>query len=359
MRIRTPWSIVFFFVGKLHLTCAAHARKRPVQVVPRRSNSYDKQVTTFDPQGNLLQLEYAQRAASRGSFGLFFHLGDCIIAVLESSSEEEKNKSLSRIHDGMLVKMTGLQGDSRILAKYLLQNALQMEWMEGQIHEAFSCVRVKQIADICAEVQHSLTTRPGARPLAVDAVLFGIDGIVLDEQAHMHTCSHRSLEGQNEHGYYRNKLGLYKCNLSGVVDTCNFCMVGNIISDRVLYQDAIQQLDALWRKCCHDDATSSSRPNVSNEDNQKDTTILESSTDAVRTNVIQTMSNIAFKHLRQQQSRKEESSKFNNKSTVDLCILKSCPRSRGGVKIYCATCVKQEDLDYVCTTMVNSMNEEN
>jgi hypothetical protein len=351
LNMTTPmlWGIIFF-IGNLHWTCAAHARKRPVQVVPRRSNTYDKQVTTFDPQGNLLQLEYAQRAASRGSFGLFFHLGDCIIAVLESSSAEEKNKSLSRIHDGMLAKMTGLQGDSRILSKYLLQNALQMEWTEGRMHEPFSCIRVKQIADICAEVQHSLTTRPGARPLAVDAVLFGIDGIIQEQQ---HSSHHeRSLNGRDS--CYRNKLGLYRCHLSGVVDSCKFCIVGNIMSDRVLYQDAMEQLYGL----CLRDSCATSRSDIS-DDHDNDTAEdanLGSSTDVTRKVVMETLSNIAFKYLHQQTAKKEDLS--TSKSAVDIYILMSSPRSRGGVKIFCATCVKQEDLDYTCTAMVNNMNHE-
>mmetsp|Transcript_8449 Transcript_8449/g.15936 ORF Transcript_8449/g.15936 Transcript_8449/m.15936 type:complete len:357 (+) Transcript_8449:55-1125(+) len=349
MTTLTLWSILFF-IGSLSLTSAAHARKRPIQVVPRRSNSYDKQVTTFDPQGNLLQLEYAQRAASRGSFGLFFHLGDCIIAVLESSSVKERNRSLFRIHDGMLAKMTGLQGDSRVLAKYLLQNALQMEWMEGQIHEPLSCVRVKQIADICAEVQHSLTTRPGARPLAVDAVLFGIDGI------EEHSSSNSSISSSSGRGnVLRNKLGLYKCHLSGVVDACKFCIVGNIMSDRVLYQDAIQQLDGLYTDCTLSSGNSSPSSNNHMHDTAED--MSRPSTSTTQKNVIQTMSSIAFKYVNQQKGKKEDSSM--TKCAVDICILRSCPNSRGGVKILSATCVKEEDLDYACMALVKSINSDN
>jgi 20S proteasome alpha/beta subunit len=74
--------------------------------------------------------------------------------------------------------MTGLQGDSRLLAKYLMQRALELDWKEGLLLSQELPLRIQQIANACAEVQHSLTTKPGARPLAVEAVLLGIDGIM-------------------------------------------------------------------------------------------------------------------------------------------------------------------------------------
>lgn len=324
-------SVLSGFTG-IHFTSAAHARKRPVQAVPRRSTTYDKQITTFDPQGQLLQLEYAQRAASKGSTGLFFHLGDCIIAVLESASFEERNQSMYRIHDGMLVKMTGLQGDSRVLAKYLLQNSLQMEWMEGQIHENLSGVRVKQIADVCAEVQHSLTTRPGARPLAVNAVLFGIDGIQKDY----------------ENDYCKIQLGLYKCHLSGVVDACKFCMVGNIMLDRVMSRDALRQLDTLWREL------NEHQP----QDDFVEDNIGSSSTSKTRIHhVIHTMSSIVLKHLHQGKVQESESTPGKLAVAVDIYMITPSPKSRGGVKISCATCVQQDDIEDVCTALEKSMNE--
>jgi len=337
------WSIFSCFSStKFRFTDAAHARKRIVQgMMPRRSNSYDKQITTFDPKGNLLQLEYAQRAASKGSTGLFFCIGeDCIIAVLESTSSEEQNRSMYRIHDGILAKMTGLQGDSRVLAKYLLQKSLQLEWMEGHLQEHFSCLRVKQVADICAEVQHSLTTRPGARPLAVDVVLLGIDGTVQNYD----TTEKR---GTHDHCYHRMKLGLYKCHLSGVIDTCKFCIVGNIMSDRVMCNDAMKRMDLLWKQL-HFEANDHASASPVSADKKSVT----SNKSELRKNAIQTISSIVFKYL-DEQKKKDEAPL--TKSALDIYIITPNPHARGGINISCATCVTQEYIDQVYIALENSI----
>jgi 20S proteasome alpha/beta subunit len=106
------------------VTQAAHARKRPVLQV-RSSNPYDKQITTFDADGHIMQLQYAQKAVNKGSSALFLHHNNHIVAVLQSTTtssgtssvtsgtssnnvKHRENKSLFRINHGILAKMTGL-----------------------------------------------------------------------------------------------------------------------------------------------------------------------------------------------------------------------------------------------------------
>ena len=72
----------------ISLTClspveAAHARKRPT-VSTKKSNSnnkYDRQITTFDPNGRLLQVEYARECTLRGKTCAFVNYENDIIVA--------------------------------------------------------------------------------------------------------------------------------------------------------------------------------------------------------------------------------------------------------------------------------------
>lgn len=202
-------------------TSAAHARKRPSVSVPNRSNQYDKQITTFSENGELLQLHYAQEAVNRGSKAIYIRLNDMIIAVVEQKDAESlsspSNSGMYRIHDGIMVKMTGLNGDSRLLAKTLISSANQIAWRSGlscssvggggsSLKSTSAIVSTEEIAHYCAEIQHSLTLRPGARPLAVQATFFGIGEFSEEEM--------------------KQTLALYQCNLSGSFFECDFCVSG-------------------------------------------------------------------------------------------------------------------------------------
>ena len=264
-----------------------------------------------------MQLQYAQRAAEKGSTGLFLklqvahdtHGNELIIAIVASSKRSE---SVYRIHDGIMAKMSGLHGDARLLAHHLLATASRFNWNEG----ASSGVSVKQVANACAEVQHSLTMRPGARPLAVDAVLFGLDGLV---------------EG-------KGRLGLYKCHLTGVVDECHFCVVGDLCLDKMLYSDCVNELELLWNE-------SQMRQGDGDVDG-------EGMGNGSVSRAITRMATVLLKQRQTTQSTtssddKQHEQKEHESPAVDIYIMKPNPKCRGGVQISCATCVRKEDLDHV------------
>mmetsp|Transcript_2394 Transcript_2394/g.3687 ORF Transcript_2394/g.3687 Transcript_2394/m.3687 type:complete len:404 (+) Transcript_2394:75-1286(+) len=367
-------------VVSLPVTLAAHARKRPTvaSASQRRSasNPYDKQITTFDTDGHIMQLQYAQKAVSKGSSALFMHYKDQIIAVLQTNhgtspqnKSDYKNKSLHRIHHGMFAKMTGLQGDSRLLAKYLLQKSLEFDWKEGQLNSnqplsPLTSLRIQQIANACGEVQHSLTTKPGARPLAVDAVLFGIDGVVdmreTNESASA-TGSDNGIDIDSDSDSihqmtYRHKLGLYKCHLTGVVDQCQYCIVGNIASNRMLYDECKQQMEDLLHV-----------NTKGNEDEIASTT--DADADPQRLLIINSMAKLLLKHQLQRQELIDDISGTHGKGkggddnksnlsitddahskdspAVDIYILTPDPKCRGGIQITCATCVKEDNIEHV------------
>jgi 20S proteasome alpha/beta subunit len=392
-------TIIFFTALSLILqvdpTEAAHARKRPSEVRKSSSsttNTYDKQITTFDPQGHLLQVQYAQRAAERGSSGLFLKIDgggsgsgeeqDIIVAVVASDNASARttctgnsingnncseNKGMYRIHDGIMAKMTGLQGDARLLSRHLLANALRMNRYEGGgvdvdvdvdvdgskdtdgehiLQRLNNRITVKQIAHVSAEVQHSLTMRPGARPLAVDAVLFGLDG-----QKIRSSCTLNANGNVNQ----ILKLGLYRSRLTGLVEECDYCVVGNICADRLAHTDCLEELEMLWSDLhskqdarSDSDIVQSKMPIEDNDDPQKPKVGSHLSQTVVKMGEV--LLKCQQKQLQQQlsnSSQEEDSDPAALPVAVDIYIMRPNVRGRGGVQISCATCIKEQDLGYV------------
>lgn len=446
--ISSIFLLLFHFNSMIVSVSAAHARKRPVAIrSASNSPSYDKQITTFDPRGQLLQVQYSQRAAEKGSSGLFLKVDgaafgagaaheetqnvDIIVAVVASASTSETstvrnrledtntrntrtstnrhcaNKSMYRMHDGIMAKMTGLQGDSRLLSRHLLSNALRMNWYEGGgsysssmksipipkngdgsgdgsgnesvdiaidmnahlLRSMANRVTVKQVADVCAEVQHSLTMRPGARPLAVDAVLFGLDG-----RKNTNTNANMSQNGNDNISAFASadamlKLGLYRSQLTGLVEECKFCVVGNICVDRLAYKGCLEAMELLWSELHEQDED---KLEHEHEHEHGDMTGADTTTSCpiaptrpTISNLITTMGNLLISHEQKKLDKtefvtsdsKNLSSKEKDTTTISACapaaaavdiyIMRPNAKARGGVQITCATCVTEEDLQHV------------
>ena len=84
--------LVFVFIFAV---CEA-ARSRTVIVRRPASERYDREITTFDPSGRLLQVEYSMEAAGRGSPVIgFLHEESVIVLVGQSQDSESKPGLLS------------------------------------------------------------------------------------------------------------------------------------------------------------------------------------------------------------------------------------------------------------------------
>lgn len=380
---------------------AAHARKRPsASNLGSRANTYDRQITTFDPQGHLLQVQYAQRASERGSSGLFLKLTlessgeDVIVAVVASDNTNasananaggaassggrsnqdcKRNPSMYRLHDGIMAKMTGLQGDARLLSNHLLANALRMNRFEGGggaeanaildtkadneesaeqiLQKVNTRITVKQLAHVCANVQHSLTMRSGARPLAVDAVLFGLDG-----RKH-NGNGQSSASGTNANQFL--KLGLHRSRVTGSVEECHFCVLGNISKDRITNEACLHELEVLWSQGMATSKTKSkTMPTDVNEGKEEVDIEIPEDDDSYLTRSITKMGELLIHHGQKIiQSTQEEDSSAPLPVAVDIYVVRPDAKGRGGIQIECATCVKEKDLEHVAGLFVKDTRE--
>lgn len=190
-------------------TQAAHSRRRPTTARSSSRTNYDRSVTTFDPSGRLLQVEYAQAAAGRGE-SLIAAVHDDTVYVVTKSRSKKQQQQLHWIDEELWMVSCGLASDGMFLADILRDTAAEYRPSYGEP------IRTEEAAKAAGSFQHRLTLLPGYRPLGVVAVLIGMDD---------------------------SDPILYRCGPGGVVQNCRFCTAGQH-ADTLLHALSRREWDA-------------------------------------------------------------------------------------------------------------------
>lgn len=209
---------------------------RRVRGSPSRANNrYDRSITTFDPEGRLLQLEYALIAAEERGRGLTVCVewdgivifafpssdtsdSDASLASTESTSNNPAgeelifdtvtehnpthNSKIHRLSPTHLLLTSGLAGDSRTLASAFRR--VVASWTHQNYGEV---ITTRELAAEVGKVRHSIGLRPGARVLGVIGLLIGLDENEGDDDSPITVRVYRSFPG-------------------GTIDRCNVCCTG-------------------------------------------------------------------------------------------------------------------------------------
>ena len=357
-RIQYGSLFLFLDLSLLHLLSnlfpaqAAHARKRTsFRSSNTRGDLYDKRITTIDPNGKLLQVEYAQTSAQRGSTSAFYHhqteSTDVIIII---SSRNDKDISLIqarnpnpngiyRLSHSLFCKMTGLMGDGRFLARHLRSKACRecrykpINGVQGE--KGGGEVTVGPIANVCGEVQHWLTISPGARPLAVDAVLCGLSQILKEDSE---PC-----------------LGMIHVGVGGTVSPVEFCACGRD-ADAMLKDLQEFVSSAVLNDSVVDNQQEHASENKQDQQEDQSISFLVKSVaslvlDRIKLqqdgddSITPCVSNKMHQDEKQNNPLFQEADK--NAGFVDIYVLYPDAKSRGGIQMKCATMVSEKKLDSV------------
>ena len=135
---------------------------------------YDRALTTFSPDGRLLQVEYAKEAVKIGTLGFALKFKDGILLAGEKrivnklviTSSIEK---ISKIDDKIYAISAGLGGDGRVLIERARFIAKQNKMIYGTNPDVIYIV--KDIAD----TKQYYTQMGGVRPFGVSIIFAGID----------------------------------------------------------------------------------------------------------------------------------------------------------------------------------------
>lgn len=135
-------------------------------------NQYDTDITTYSPQGRLLQVEYAMEAVKQGSAVVGIRSSThVVLATLKRSASElaSHQKKLYEIDDHVGVAIAGLTADARVLTRFMRTECLNHKYVYD---DPFPLPRLAlEVADKC----QVSTQRASKRPYGVGLLVAGYD----------------------------------------------------------------------------------------------------------------------------------------------------------------------------------------
>jgi 20S proteasome alpha/beta subunit len=152
----------------LSLGDAAHSRRRKVVYVRSEEDEYDRFITTFDPSGRLMQVEYSRHAADRGASVMAYLHKDQSIYILVTGADSRISK-VHRLDHHVFLVTAGLSADATTLARYL------RSFCQDYRQEFGEAPSIQDVAKHASSFQHYLTRMGGTRPLGLTAMVIGMD----------------------------------------------------------------------------------------------------------------------------------------------------------------------------------------
>lgn len=137
-----------------------------------RSNRYDRNFNVFSPDGQIIQVKYANQAALKGHPLLCIQIGHQLLIASPSSEmdhllDRRISNKLNKIDDTIWICFAGLRGDGLAILKEARNFVLSYKNAFG------SSPSVAGVASFIGDFQHACTLKGSERPLGVQIIVFG------------------------------------------------------------------------------------------------------------------------------------------------------------------------------------------
>jgi len=145
-----------------------------MKLAPNMDMGYDRAITIFNPEGRLLQVEYAQKAVASGAIAMGITCKDSVILIanrrkVDSLLVAETVQKIFSLDKHVGIAAAGIMADARVLVKHARDHAQQHMLTYGERIDMGSIV--KYVADI----MQAYTQYGGARPFGVSILFGGVD----------------------------------------------------------------------------------------------------------------------------------------------------------------------------------------
>ncbi|XP_053618616.1 proteasome subunit alpha type-7-1-like [Plodia interpunctella] len=143
--------------------------------------SYDRAITVFSPDGQLLQVQYAQEAARRGSAAVGIRGDTCIVIAVEKKTigqlqDARSEKKIVALDNHVMMAFAGWKADARIL---ISRSQIECQSYRLTVEDPVS---IEYITKYIAEMKQQYTQSNGRRPFGISCLIGGFD---YDGQPHL------------------------------------------------------------------------------------------------------------------------------------------------------------------------------
>jgi len=138
---------------------------------------YDRGITTFSPDGSLLQVEYAMSVGEKGAPALAVTDDEGGVFLIAEASDDESDDLLSmgekliELDEHVWMAVSGFRADGRVLGDRARQECQEYRLSYGE------APTVRHVAAFVADLQHGFTRTGGARPFGVSCLIVGLDPV--------------------------------------------------------------------------------------------------------------------------------------------------------------------------------------
>jgi len=142
--------------------------------VPYPSMGYDRAITIFSPEGRILQVEYAKRAAKSGSTAIGLKAKDGVVIIADKRLPNklivgDSIEKIMLIDDHIISTFAGYMADGRVLMDVAREIAQQHRIDYGNKIDLLSLIRE------VSNIMQYYTRYSGVRPFGISLIIAGID----------------------------------------------------------------------------------------------------------------------------------------------------------------------------------------